>query len=148
MSTGLTEPRSDTPPSPELAIRCQVVTPERIVLDEWVKQVVVPLPDGEFGIGKNHDPVIARLGYGSLRLKLASIDKVYYLDGGFLQIRDNHVVILTNRAQEASGLRVETLERELEAARSKVANDDASIEARLTEVDKLRARLRIAKRTK
>lgn len=148
MSTGSTENRSDTPPSPDLAIRCQVVTPERIVLDEWVRQVVVPLPDGEFGIARNHDPVIARLGYGSLRLKLASIDKNFFLDGGFLQIRDNHVVILTNRAQETSGLRAEEIERDLAAARSRAATDDASIASRLVELDKLRARLRLAKRTK
>ncbi len=148
MSTGSTETRSDTPPSPDLAIRCQVVTPERIVLDEWVRQVVVPLPDGEFGIARNHDPVIARLGYGSLRLKLASLDKNYYLDGGFLQIRDNHVVILTNRAVEASGLRAEEIEKDLAAAKSRSASDDASIEARLVDIDKLRARLRMAKRTK
>lgn len=148
MSTGSTETRSDTPPSPDLAIRCQVVTPERIVLDEWVRQVVVPLPDGEFGIAKNHDPVIARLGYGSLRLKLASLDKNYFLDGGFLQIRDNHVVILTNRAQEATGLRAEEIEKDLATAKSRPASDDASIEARLVEIDKLRTRLRMAKRTK
>ncbi|MBI1323676.1 ATP synthase F1 subunit epsilon [bacterium] len=148
MSTGSTETRSDTPPSPDLAIRCQVVTPERIVLDEWVRQVVVPLPDGEFGIAKNHDPVIARLGYGSLRLKLATLDKNYFLDGGFLQIRDNHVVILTNRAQEATGLRAEEIEKDLASARSRPASDDVSIEARLTEIDKLRTRLRMAKRTK
>lgn len=148
MSTGTTETRSDTPPSPDLAIRCQVVTPERIVLDEWVRQVVVPLPDGEFGIAKNHDPVIARLGYGSLRLKLASIEKNFYLDGGFLQIRDNHVVILTNRAQESSGLKAEDIERDLATAKVRPATDDASITARLVEIDKLRTRLRLAKRTK
>lgn len=148
MSTGSTETRSDTPPSPDQAIRCQVVTPERIVLDEWVRQVVVPLPDGEFGIARNHDPVIARLGYGSLRLKLASLEKNYYLDGGFLQIRDNHVVILTNRAQEATGLRAEEIEKDLAAAKSRAASDDVSIEARLVEIDKLRTRLRLAKRTK
>lgn len=148
MSSGLTESRSDTPPSPDLAIRCQVVTPERIVLDEWVRHVVVPLPDGEFGVAKNHDPVIARLGYGSLRLRLASIDKNYYLDGGFLQIRDNHVVILTNRAIESSGLRPDEIERDLAAAKSRTASDDFAIESRLVEIDKLRTRLRLAKRNK
>jgi F-type H+-transporting ATPase subunit epsilon len=148
MATATTESRSDTPPSADLVIRCQVVTPERVVVDEWVKQVIVPLPDGEFGIAKNHDPVIARLGYGSLRMKLATLDRTFYLDGGFLQIRDNHVVILTNRAVDVTSLSAEQIERDLTAAKTKPATDDSAISAKLIELDKLRTRLRLAKRSK
>ena len=148
MATASTENRSSTPPSSDLTIRCQVVTPERIVVDEWVRQIVVPLPDGEFGIGKNHDPVIARLGYGSLRLKLATGQRSFFVDGGFLQIRDNLVVILTSRAVDASGLNASQIDEDLKSVSKREATSDISIDARLVELDKLRSRLRLAKQNK
>ena len=81
MASAAPENRSTTAPSSDQSIRLQVVTPERIVIDEWVKQVVIPLPDGEYGIAKNHDPVIARLGFGALRLNSPTGQRRYFLNG-------------------------------------------------------------------
>lgn len=148
MATATTEKSGNTPPSADQSIRVQVVTPERIVVDEWVKQVTVPLPDGEYGIAKNHDPVIARLGFGPLRLKTPSSQRNYFLDGGFLQLRDNTVVILTNKAVESGSLNSGQIDQELQATRSRAAASDSEIDARLTDLAKLRARLRLAKQTK
>lgn len=148
MATATTEKSGNTPPSADQSIRVQVVTPERIVVDEWVKQVTVPLPDGEYGIAKNHDPVIARLGFGPLRLKTPSSQRNYFLDGGFLQLRDNTVVILTNKAVESSSLNAGQIDQELQSTRSRAAASDSEIDARLTDLAKLRARLRLAKQTK
>ena len=148
MASAVTEKSSNTPPSADQSIRVQVVTPERIVVDEWVKQVTVPLPDGEYGIAKNHDPVIARLGFGPLRLKSPSAQRSYFLDGGFLQLRDNIVVILTNKAVESSSLNSAQIDQEIQSARSRPAASDSDIETRLTDLAKLRARLRLAKQSK
>lgn len=144
MSTGSTEKSRDTPPSADQTIRCQVVTPERIVVDEWVSQIVVPLPDGEYGIARNHDPVIARLGFGSFRYKSSGTQRSYFIDGGFLQIRDNVVVILTNRAVDVASLNASQIDQELAAAKARPARNDAEINARLVDLDKLRSRRRLA----
>lgn len=148
MASPISENNAATPPSADQAIRVQVVTPERIVVDEWVRQVVVPLPDGEYGIAKNHDPVIARLGFGPLRLKSPTTQRNYYVDGGFLQLRDNMVVVLTNKAVESGSLSAGQIEQDIQAARSRSATTDSAIETRMMELDKLRSRLRLAKQTK
>ena len=148
MSSATTENRMNTAPSSDQSIRLQVVTPERIVIDEWVKQVIVPLPDGEYGIAKNHDPVIAKLGFGALRLSSPSGQRRYFLNGGFLQLRDNIVVILTDKAVEAGSLNVAQLEQEIQATRSKSAHTDTDIDSRLVSLEKLRSRLRLARQTK
>lgn len=142
------EINSKSTPPPDLPIRCQVVTPERIVVDEWVSQVVLPLPDGEYGIAKNHDPVIARLGYGSFRMKSGSIVRKYYVDGGFLQIRDNMVVILTNRAVDVSALNISEIDQQISATKSRSAQSDELIESRLVDLDRLRVRRRLASAAK
>ncbi|MFM1801657.1 MAG: synthase epsilon chain, sodium ion specific [Planctomycetota bacterium] len=142
------EINSKTTAPPDLPIRCQVVTPERIVVDEWVSQVVLPLPDGEYGIAKNHDPVIARLGYGSFRMKSGNTVRKFYVDGGFLQIRDNMVSILTNRAVDVSSLNITDIDQQIAATKSRSANSDELISSRLIDLDKLRVRRRLASSSK
>ncbi|RLT08135.1 MAG: ATP synthase F1 subunit epsilon [Planctomycetota bacterium] len=148
MASASTENRPNQSPSSEYSIRVQVVTPERIVIDEWVKQVVVPLPDGEFGIAKNHDPIIAKLGFGTLKLIGSSGSRKFFLNGGFVQLRDNQVVILTDKAVEAGSLNVSQIEQDLQTARSQSASSDAEIDLRLLNLEKLRSRLRLAKQSK
>lgn len=85
-------------------IHCVVVTPETTVIDEKVDFVALPLYDGEAGIGSNHSPMIGRMGHGEMRLKMSSGERSYYVDGGFVQVSDNVVSVLTNRAVPANEL--------------------------------------------
>ncbi len=80
------------------SFQCVVVTPERAVLDETVDFVALPMYDGELGVLVNRAPLIGRLGAGDLRLKHGETEKHYFVDGGFAQIRDNVVTVLTSRA--------------------------------------------------
>ena len=75
-----------------------VVTPEKTLLDETVDFVALPLYDGELGVLPGRAPLIGRLGYGELRTKQEETVHRYYVDGGFAQVRDNVVTVLTNRA--------------------------------------------------
>ena len=84
------------------SLRCIVVTPEETSLEETVDFVALPLFDGEIGISANHSPLIGRLGYGELRLRSDQGIRKFYLDGGFVQVADNVVSILTGRAIPAT----------------------------------------------
>ncbi len=79
-------------------IQCVVVTPERTLFDELVESVVLPLLDGELGILPGRSPLLGRLGYGELRTRSGAGAQRYFVDGGFAQVRDNVVTVLTNRA--------------------------------------------------
>jgi len=81
--------------SQERSVRCVVITPEETVVDERVDSVVVPLYDGEFGIYPGRAPVLGRLGFGELRLYAGALVKRLYVDGGFLQVKDDEVAVLT-----------------------------------------------------
>ncbi len=98
-------------------VHCAVVTPERQALEAVGSFVVVPLYDGELGIGYNHTPLIGRLGFGELRV--VDNDRVlhrYYIDGGFVQVEQNRVVLLTNRALPIEQLDVEAAHAHLRRA--------------------------------
>ncbi len=79
-----------------------MVTPERTLFDELVEFVALPLFDGELGVLPGRSPVIGRLGFGELRTKAQGATKRYFVDGGFAQVRDDVVTVLTNRAIPAA----------------------------------------------
>ncbi len=83
-------------------LNCIVVTPEKTAVDSKADFIVLPLYDGEIGIAPGRAPLIGRLGFGEMRLTVG--DKVlrYYVDGGFVQVTDEVVSVLTNRAVLAS----------------------------------------------
>lgn len=79
-------------------LRCVIVTPERTEVDVTATSVVVPLFDGEMGILQNHSPLVGRLGYGVLRIKsTAGTTEKYFIEGGFVQVAENVVSVLTDR---------------------------------------------------
>ena len=129
-------------------IKCIVVTPEETAFEKDAAFVVVPLFDGEFGIGVNHGPMIGRLGYGELRVKSDSgTAERYYVDGGFVQVADNVVTILTGRVVAADKLDRESAERQLKSAMKRPANTDELLQLRDRAVEQARSQIRIAQRS-
>src|SRR5436305_15148158 len=104
------------------AITCTVVTPEQTALETKADFVALPLFDGEIGIAANHSPLIGRLGYGEMRIKSGGQTQVYYVDGGFVQVADNVVAVLTSRAVPAKNIDVPAAEAQLQAALGQVAS--------------------------
>jgi F-type H+-transporting ATPase subunit epsilon len=101
---------------PDDRLQCVVVTPERTLFDELVEFVALPLFDGELGVLPGRSPVIGRLGFGELRTKALGATKRYFIDGGFAQVRDDVVTVLTNRAIPAALLDPQAAAKELEVA--------------------------------
>jgi F-type H+-transporting ATPase subunit epsilon len=121
-----------------------VVTPERTVLDERAEFIALPLYDGELGILPGRAPLIARLGAGELRIAYNDTGHRAFIDGGFVQVRDNEVTVLTQRALEAVSITGEMAQRELQAAQSQRACSGPEIEARQAAADRARALARVA----
>src|SRR5262245_42991449 len=86
-------------------IQVVVVTPERAVLDQPADFVAVPMYDGELGIMPGRSPLIGRLGIGEMRVKRGDHVTRLFVDGGFVQIRDNIVSILTPHSQTAAEIK-------------------------------------------
>jgi F-type H+-transporting ATPase subunit epsilon len=80
------------------AIKMVVITPERQVLDENASAVVIPAHDGELGILRDRSPLMCELGIGQLRYTIGDQTRRVFIDGGFAQIYDNQVTVLTSRA--------------------------------------------------
>jgi F-type H+-transporting ATPase subunit epsilon len=128
------------------ALRVVVVTPEQTVLDAPTPFVALPLFDGELGVAPGHAPMIGRLGYGELRIGREPTDQRIYVDGGFVQVADNVVSVLTNRAVPAKKLDAGSIEAALQNAVGQPAAGDELIARRERVVAQSRAQLRVARR--
>ena len=132
----------------ESTLRCVVVTPEETVLDTAAEFVALPLFDGEVGIGLHHSPMIGRLGCGELRIRNGSETQRFYVDGGFVQIADNVVSVLTNRSMLADKVDAEVAQEQITSALgSRVAGDD-QLAIRDRTLSQARAQLRMARKAK
>jgi F-type H+-transporting ATPase subunit epsilon len=82
----------------EKSIHLVVITPERQVLDETADAVVIPAHDGELGVLRDRAPLVCELGVGQLRYSRAAQAERLFVDGGFAQVLDNQVTVLTSQA--------------------------------------------------
>jgi F-type H+-transporting ATPase subunit epsilon len=127
-------------------INCIVVTPETTALEEQADFVALPLYDGELGIAPGHSPMIGRLGYGELRITSGNKTSHWYVDGGFVQVADNMVSLLTNRALPVERLDAEAARRQLQEAQQRPSNSPELMAIRDRLVAQARAQLRLAGR--
>ena len=80
----------------------EVATPERLCVDAQVTEAEVPGKDGYMGILPGHAPLLSALGKGTLTYSESGAKHVINIDGGFVEVFDNHVRVLADRAEAAS----------------------------------------------
>ena len=97
-------------------LHCVVVTPERALVDLKADFVAIPMYDGEVGVLPGRASLIGRLGFGELRISKSGSTQRYYVDGGFAQVRDNVVTVLTSRAKADSEIQPDAVRAALAKA--------------------------------
>jgi F0F1-type ATP synthase epsilon subunit len=103
--------------------RCSIVTPVSSVFDDEVAYASFPAWDGQHGMMYGQSPLLTRLGVGSLRLDFPPPDggsRWFLIDGGFAQVQDGSLTLLTEGATPAETLSLEEAEAEFAAANAKV----------------------------
>ena len=126
----------------ESTLQLVIVTPEMTLLDEPVDFVAAPLVDGEIGIAKGRAPMIGALGFGELRFRRAGENTRYFVEGGFLQVADNEVSVMTPGATLVSEIDVAEAHKQLEEALA-MSTAPAESAAREREVTHARSKLRV-----
>lgn len=131
-------------------MKCIVVTPERTEVDCETKFVALPLYDGEYGVAAGHSPTVGRLGNGELRITTPD-DRVesYFLEGGFVEVLNNTISILTGRAVRSDHFSLDEAQKAFDAAIALRASGEEAIGEAQKAVETARSRLRYGqKRTK
>ena len=77
-----------------------VISPEAVLFEGTTDSVVAPAFDGQVGILTGHAPMVTLLGAGELRLG-GDAGPRYRVSGGFLQVVDDVVRVVTEHAAKA-----------------------------------------------
>jgi F-type H+-transporting ATPase subunit epsilon len=130
-------------------LQCEIVTAERRVYAGEVREVIAPTTSGQVAILPLHAPLLSELDAGEVRLILPDDEELLLaVGGGFMEVRDNRVIILADSAERAD---------EIDAERARRAREQAAalLQQKVTDVDFARAeaalrralaRLRVAER--
>ena len=127
------------------SLKCVIVTPERAVLDETADFIALPMFDGELGVLPHRAPLIGRLGFGELRLVKGGHTTHFFIDGGFAQVRNDVVTVLTPKALRQEEINPKEAEKALAEAH-KVLTTVEAIEEQFKVQQRARAQLRVAQR--
>ncbi|MDO5552289.1 MAG: ATP synthase F1 subunit epsilon [Planctomycetia bacterium] len=127
-------------------MKCIAVTPEKTVFDRETQFIALPLYDGEYGIAPGHTPVVGRLGAGELRLTSGDGVERWYVEGGFMEAKNDVITILTGRIVPVADLKLSDAEAALASARGKVATRAQDVADRARQMETARNQIRLIKR--
>ncbi len=130
-------------------IKFQITTPERIVYQEEVDEIILPTPLGEIGILPHHIPLVSLLSPGEIRIKKGSEILHLATSGGFIEVQPKKVVVLADTAERVEEIDEKRAEEARQRAQQllKEKRTDAKEFAALTaKIEKELARLKVVKR--
>lgn len=102
------------------ALRLEIVTPDKVVLEADVDYVGAPGVDGEFGVLPGHIPLLAALSIGELYYKQGAETHWAFVAGGFAEVSGNRVSILAEAAELSSDIDVERAKQAQERAQGRL----------------------------
>ena len=120
---------------------CSVVTPERAVLECDATSAIFPAHDGEIGILPQRAPLLCRLGTGILRVQTEGEDREFYIDGGFGQMVDNRLTLLTEQAREKDEIDLDAARQALKDAKALSVED--GYDERQTAIQRAQVQLKL-----
>jgi F-type H+-transporting ATPase subunit epsilon len=83
-------------------MRVTIISPDKSVYDGDATSVIAPAFDGEVGILRRHAAFMTLLGRGRLVVRRGEETRTFTVRGGFLQVRDNVVRVVTESAEGES----------------------------------------------
>lgn len=122
---------------------CSVITPERAVLEAEATFVAFPAHDGEVGILKDRAPLLYKMGIGVLRVETHEGNHTFFVDGGFAQMVENQLTLLTQQAKTVDEIDRAAVEKALAEARKMPMDTDAEFAARQQAVKRAEVQLRM-----
>jgi len=122
----------------------EIVTPERKVYAEPANMIIAKGVEGELGILPNHIPLVTPLKISSITVKKqGSKDEIIAVNGGFMEVRKDKVVILAESAELPEQIDVDRAKAAKERAEKRLADKQANVDFKRAEAALQRALNRI-----
>jgi F-type H+-transporting ATPase subunit epsilon len=108
-------------------IRLEVVTPEKLVVDEDAQIVMAPGSLGEFGVLTGHTPFLTTLKTGTIRYTDTNgKERFVFVSGGFAETLPNKVTVLAESAERRSDIDEERAKSAMDRAENRISGQDSA----------------------
>jgi len=109
----------------ENKILLEIVTPERLLIKEWVDDVTAPGIEGEFGVLPGHTPFLTTLKIGEISYKKENMTKYIAVSWGYAEVVPSQVTILAEAAEVAEEIDTKRAEEARARALAILSKKDA-----------------------
>ncbi|WP_025717574.1 F0F1 ATP synthase subunit epsilon [Paenibacillus sp. 1-18] len=117
----------------------EIVTPEHLVYTEQVNSISVRGSEGDLGILPGHLPLVTPLKIAPVSIKIGGQTEVIAVNGGFVEVRKDKVVILAESAERSEDIDVERARAARERAELRLQSKQEQIDHHRAEVALQRA---------
>ena len=134
-------------------LKLKIVTPEKLIFEELVDEVIIPTTEGEIAVLPDHIPIIAGLASGDIVALVDGENVPFAVVGGFVEVNKNEkdvttVVILADFAEHIEHLTEEAISQaknKAEELRKQAENNEVvDFEHFETELERSLTRIKIA----
>ncbi|XP_057852818.2 ATP synthase epsilon chain, chloroplastic-like [Cryptomeria japonica] len=80
-------------------LNLRVVTPNRVVWDSEVQEIILATNNGQMGVLPNHTALVTALDIGVMKIRLNAQWSTMALMGGFATIDNNEITLLVNNVE-------------------------------------------------
>ena len=132
-----------------MPLQIEIVTAESMIYsEEGVDQVVAPGADGEFTVLPQHAEFITTLQPGELRISKSGGEEAMAITGGFLEVRNDRIVVLADAAERIEEIDTARAEEARRSAEEALRGQQGLAELAATQASLQRAlmRLRVAEK--
>jgi F-type H+-transporting ATPase subunit epsilon len=127
----------------------EIATPERLLAREKAIRAQIPAKEGYIGVLPDHAPLLSELGIGAMTYTTPDDQRFSLaIRGGFLEINNNVVRVLSDIGEKAQEIDVAQAEKDLKHAQEAMINPalGMDIAAALIAVRHAEARIEAARR--
>jgi len=131
------------------AFEIEIATPERLLAREKAIRAQIPAKEGYIGVLPDHAPLLSELGIGAMTYTTPDDQRFSLaISGGFLEINNNVVRVLTDMGEKGHEIDVSQAEKDLKHAQDAMINPalGMDIAAALIAVRHAEARIEAARR--
>jgi F-type H+-transporting ATPase subunit epsilon len=124
---------------PDKTFKLEIVTPQKVVFNGSVVSFTAPGTVGSFQVLHNHAPLLSSIGIGQIKVvDDRGQEARYATSGGFVEVRENHVVTIAETAERAD-------EIDVDRAKTALGRATLRLEGKKSDIDLVRARAAMAR---
>lgn len=113
--------------------RLQILSPLGEVFNDGADEVTLPTDRGEISILQNHIPLFSKLTDGTVTIKRGGKNTVIAVVGGFLEVKDNLVSILSDYAIKAENIEIAKAQNAKKRAEEFISNKQSTADLIMAE---------------